>query len=165
MLVPVLGDDGGVRAIIRITDHLSTALERFTQLRTLIAGVLAAALLLGAVLGYILSVTVERPLLRLTHAVEAYPQQVPADLSSNRGPQEVRVLSRAFQGMLDRIHQLEENRRYLLSNIIHELGRPLGAMRAADRALLDGGGRGPRAARRSAEGDRRRDQPDGATAR
>jgi len=138
VLVPVVGDGGGVLAVVRISDYLSTARQRFAQLRAWIAGVLVAGIVLGALIGYLLAVTVERPLLRLTHAVEAFPSQTELILRQEEGPQEVRMLARAFGGMLDRIHALEENRRHLLSNVVHELGRPLGALRAAGRALLDG---------------------------
>ncbi len=111
----------------------------------LIGAVLAAGMLLGAALGLILAVTVERPLEHLTRAVESYGAHpaAPAEIQSETGPEEVRVLARAFREMLDRIHQLEDNRRYLLSNIVHELGRPLGALAAAGRALLDGAGDEP----------------------
>ncbi len=142
VLVPWRGADGSVQAVIRITDTLSTAQQRFDQLRTWIAIVLAIGMLLGAILGLLLALTVERPLLRLTHAVEAFPQDQAA-MPSVAGPAEVRVLVQAFQRMGARIRSLEEGRHLLLTNIIHELGRPLGAMQAAARALLDGAAEEP----------------------
>jgi signal transduction histidine kinase len=145
VLVPIFDANGSEIAIIRITDHLSTAQERFSRLRVLIASVLAGGMLIGAIVGLILAITMERPLRHLTRAIEGFgtPNAAPLEVDSESGPEEVRVLARAFQRMGDRIHGLEENRRYLLSNIVHELGRPLGALRAADRALLDGAGEDP----------------------
>lgn len=144
VIAPIYDAQGAVQCLIRITDHLSTAQERFVRLRALIASVLAAGMLVGAILGLILAVTMERPLRHLTRAVESFGHTPPTvDLDTERGPEEVRVLARAFQGMTVRIRDLEENRRYLLGNIVHELGRPLGAMRAAGRALIDGAGDDP----------------------
>jgi two-component system, OmpR family, sensor histidine kinase BaeS len=144
VLVPFRASDGTVVAIVRITDNLSTAQERFARLRVLIASVLAGGMLAGAILGLILAVTIERPLGHLTRAVETFGHtSSPQDVSTGSGPEDVRALARAFRDMARRIHDLEENRRYLLANIVHELGRPLGAMRAADRALMDGAGDDP----------------------
>ena len=144
VLVPFRSVDGSIVAVVRITDTLSTAQERFARLRALIASVLAAAMLVGAILGLILALTVERPLRNLTRAVESFGHSAaPPELTTESGPEEVRVLARTFRDMTARIRGLEENRRYLLGNIVHELGRPLGAMRAADRALLDGAGDDP----------------------
>jgi len=44
---------------------------------------------------------------------------------------------------VEQLHSLEEARRQLLANLVHELGRPLGALRAATRALLDGAAEEP----------------------
>jgi two-component system sensor histidine kinase BaeS len=55
-----------------------------------------------------------------------------------RGPQEVRLLLRSVNTLVERLRSLEQARRQLLANLVHELGRPLGAFRSAIEALLGG---------------------------
>jgi signal transduction histidine kinase len=45
--------------------------------------------------------------------------------------------------LVDRLGSLERARRQLLANLVHELGRPLGAMRSAILALLQGADKDP----------------------
>jgi signal transduction histidine kinase len=50
----------------------------------------------------------------------------------------MRMLASEVNGLVDRLHNLESARRQLLANLVHELGRPLGAIRSAILALLHG---------------------------
>jgi signal transduction histidine kinase len=50
----------------------------------------------------------------------------------------MRLLAGAVNTLVDRLHSLEQARRQLLANLVHELGRPLGAIRSAIQALLHG---------------------------
>ena len=45
--------------------------------------------------------------------------------------------------MVERLHTLEDARRRLLANLVHELGRPLGSLLAAVDALRRGAGEDP----------------------
>src|SRR5690606_18745018 len=54
------------------------------------------------------------------------------------GPEETRMLLRAFNTLVERLRTLEESRRKLLANLVHELGRPLGALQSAVTALSGG---------------------------
>jgi signal transduction histidine kinase len=56
------------------------------------------------------------------------------------GPKELRQLSMAVNRLAERLHQLEELRRRAFANIVHELGRPLGAVRSAIHALRQSAG-------------------------
>jgi signal transduction histidine kinase len=44
----------------------------------------------------------------------------------------------AVNGLVERLRSLEQSRQQLLSNLIHELGRPLGSLRMAVQVLLHG---------------------------
>src|SRR6185503_11440357 len=55
-----------------------------------------------------------------------------------QGPDEMRVLAREVNALVDKLHSLENARRQLLANLVHELGRPLGAIRSAILAFLHG---------------------------
>jgi signal transduction histidine kinase len=57
-----------------------------------------------------------------------------------RGPEEIRELSEAVNILAERLRLLEETRRRSLANIVHELGRPLGAINTATYVLRQGAG-------------------------
>ena len=62
---------------------------------------------------------------------------------SVQGPQEIRELAAAVNYLVDRLRNLESARRQLLANLVHELGRPLGALRSAIQAIGKGAGEDP----------------------
>jgi signal transduction histidine kinase len=62
---------------------------------------------------------------------------------NEQGPEEIRGLMRAVNILVGRLHSLELARRQLLANLVHELGRPLGALRSAIQALAKGAGSDP----------------------
>jgi two-component system sensor histidine kinase BaeS len=145
VLYPVAGVDGAVEGVVRLTDQFGSVYGRFLQLRSLIAEVVAVALLLGAAAGLILAINLERPLHRLSDAVQQLSHGGLAAPLAEQGPREIRQIYRELNTLSDRLEKLEEVRRYLLANLVHELGRPLGALRAATRALLDGAAEDPEA--------------------
>ena len=51
------------------------------------------------------------------------------------GPEETQRLSAAVNFLVTRLRELEQSRRQLLANLVHELGRPLGALRSAIHAF------------------------------
>jgi signal transduction histidine kinase len=55
-----------------------------------------------------------------------------------KGPREVRQLVKAVNYLVDRLKMMEQNRRRLLANLVHELGTPLGALQSGTQALLRG---------------------------
>jgi signal transduction histidine kinase len=138
ILVPVVDLNQEVVGIIRLTNQLSNAQEYFLRLRYIIVGVLAVELLLGVVMGLLLALSLERSLRRVTEAIH--------DISSGRnwrtlpeqGPAEIRLLLRAFNTLTGRLRMLEDARRRLLANLVHEVGRPIGALQSAIQALLNG---------------------------
>jgi signal transduction histidine kinase len=55
-----------------------------------------------------------------------------------QGPQETQLLARSFNTLIERLRLLEESRRRMLANIVHEVGRPIGALQSAIEALING---------------------------
>jgi two-component system, OmpR family, sensor histidine kinase BaeS len=123
---------------VRLTYILATVRERFLRLRYLILYVLTGALGLGLVVGLFLALTLERPLVNLTQAIHRLVEGEQLALLAERGPAEMRLLVRAFNTLVERLRTLETARRRLLANLVHELRRPLGALRSAVYALLNG---------------------------
>lgn len=138
VLVPVVGPDQQVVGIVRLTHQLAGIYDRFLRLRYLILGVLVAGLLLGVAAGWALALNVGRPLHQVTEAVVGIATGEEWTLLDERGPEEIRVLLRAVNSLMERLKGLEQSRRQLLANLVHELGRPLGALRSAIQALLGG---------------------------
>jgi two-component system sensor histidine kinase BaeS len=135
-LVPVMGQDRQVVGIVRLSHRLTTVYERFVRLRYLIAGVMAGGLLLGAVAGLFLALNLEHPLQQVNQAVSQLTSGERSTPLPERGPQELAQLAHSVNTLVERLHTLEQARRQLLSNLVHELGRPLGALRSAVQALL-----------------------------
>jgi two-component system sensor histidine kinase BaeS len=138
---PVLGPDGHIVGVVRLSRRLASVYESFLHLRYLIAGVLAAELFLGVTMGLILALDLERPIQRVTRAVRQLAGGQQLTPLPEQGPEELRSLTRTFNTLVERLQTMEESRRQLLANLVHELGRPLGALRAATHALSSGADR------------------------
>lgn len=143
VLAPVVGSDSRVIGIIRLTNQISHIHDRFQNLRLLTLSVVLIALAFSVGLGYGLAVRLARPLRRATDAVERLAdgrQLVPVPVE---GPDEIQQLARAVNTFSDRLHAMEDARRQLLANLVHELGHPLGALRSAIQALRSGADQDP----------------------
>jgi len=138
VLAPAVGPDQEIAGVVRLSYPLTTVYARFRLLRYLVAGVLVVGLLLGVIVGTALAVDLERPILQTTQAVRQLATgQRPVSLPVE-GPEELRSLAQSFNTLAERLRVLEDSRRRLLANLVHEIGRPLGALMAAVQALGDG---------------------------
>jgi len=138
VLVPVGGPDQRVIGIVRLTYQLASVYERFLRLRYFIIAILAAEMLVGTAVAWVLALKLEPPLRRVTQAVYRLASGQQSAPLPEEGPEEIRLLLRAFNILMERLHSLEEARGHLLANLVHELGRPLGALCSAIQALLGG---------------------------
>jgi two-component system sensor histidine kinase BaeS len=136
VLVPILAQDGQVLGIVRLSHRQIHVFERFLHLRYLIAGVMLTGLLLGVATGWILALNLERPLREATEAVHQLASGERLTPLPERGVREIQKLLHSVNTLVERLHSLEQARRQLLSNLVHELGRPLGAVRSTTQALL-----------------------------
>jgi signal transduction histidine kinase len=136
-LVPVYVN-GQPAGVIRLTDPLSNVYARFPRTRTFIAWVLIGGLVVGVGVGWLLAFNLERPLRRATRSISQMAGGQPLAPLPEQGPQEIRLLLRAFNTLAQQLQSLEKARQRLLANLVHELGRPLGALLSAAQAL--GGG-------------------------
>jgi signal transduction histidine kinase len=138
ILVPVLGPDQQAIGIVRLTHQLISVYGRFLRLRYVVGGVLLATSLLGVAVGSVLALNLERSLRQVTEAIHGIASGRRLTPLPERGPDEIRLLLHAFNSLVERLHHLETARRQLLANLVHELGRPLGALQSAAQALLKG---------------------------
>jgi two-component system sensor histidine kinase BaeS len=140
---PVVRPDGPVIGIVRVTYHFESVYAMFWQMRLLILGVLVGGLLLGALVGLGLALSISRPVQRVTNAIYEVAQGTRRDPLPEQGPQELCEQARAVNHLSARLSGLEQARRQLLANLVHELGRPLGALRSAIHALSQGAAHDP----------------------
>ena len=138
VLVPAIGADGRLMGVVRLSHQLTSVYERFMRLRYLTAGVLLGGLLLGGAVGWVLALNMEHPLAQVTRALDRLAGGEHLSPLPEQGPREMRVLARAVNSLVERLRVLEQAQRQLLANLVHELGRPLGALRSAIQALLGG---------------------------
>lgn len=144
--VPVTDGIAGTVGIVRLTYPFSTVLGEFVQFRTLIVGVLLFGLGSGALIGLLLALNIETPLRRINAAVVRLTRGEQSEPVPETGPEEVRTLASAMNALVERLRGMETARRALLANLVHELGRPLGALRSGVQALLKGASRDPQLA-------------------
>lgn len=143
VLLPVKQPDGQVAGVVRLSYQLTSVYEQFDALRWLVVGVLIVGLLLGAGVGWILALNLQRPIEQLTQAVDQLASdQTPTTLPEPQ-PEEFALLVRSFNSLAERLHSLEEARHQLLANMVHELGRPLGALQSGLEALRGGADEDP----------------------
>ena len=143
-LAPVIGPDGELLGFVRLSFYYDSFIEQLYQLRYLLTGILIAALILGTGLGMALAINVSTPVQQVTHAVYALANGERSEALPELGAEETRRLSRAVNVLFKRLRSLEAARKRLLANLIHEIGRPLGALRMGIEALSHGANRDPK---------------------
>ena len=141
--VPVLNSSQNLIGILRMSYTYNTLYTEFVQSRYVIIGTLAGGLLVGIILGWSLALNLSRPIRRVTQAINELAHGYRQARVTTRGPEEIQLLAQSFNYLSERLSNLEKARRQLLANLIHELGRPLGAIRSAIQALAIGAGRDP----------------------
>ena len=137
--VPVRNEDQEVVGAVHLSQQLTQVTNRLTILRWTVWGAVSAGLLVSVSLSFALSRSLNQPLERLTRASRAVNFDAPPSRVKEEGPTEVRTLARTFNEMSERLYELEQGRRRLLSAVVHELGRPLGAIKAAAQVMGQNG--------------------------
>lgn len=137
-ITPVYDLSGRRIGIIRMTTQVVTVSDEIYQLRYLLGFILLLGVLAGIGLGSSLAFGINRSIQGVTRSIEALAHGDWQAHVEEQGPDEMRRLAGAVNTLVDKLHSLEKARRQLLANLVHELGRPLGAIRSAILALLHG---------------------------
>ena len=138
VFVPVRGDTEAIMGVIQLTYHLENVYGQFLTLRRGIIAVLTVGVFLGVGIALLLAVNLSRSLRQVTVSIHqlATGQEVASPVE--QGPEEIRDLIRTVNTLVTRLQTMETTRRKLLANLVHELGRPLGALLPAVQALEAG---------------------------
>ena len=124
--------------VIQMTYHLEDVYGQFLALRRVIMGVLTTAVVLGIGIALLLAVNLSGALRQVTVSIQQLTTGQEVALPAEQGPEEIRELIRTVNTLVTRLQTMEITRRKLLTNLVHELGRPLGALLPAVQALEAG---------------------------
>jgi len=143
VLITVVTQDGHVIGLLRIFREMTDIESGLANLRLLILLVLLAGLAISSIIAIILSESVSRPLKRVAEAITNAPIEGAALPLPESGLEEVHAITHAYNRLQERRQELEETRNRMVANVVHEIGRPLGSLRAALHALLAGAAENP----------------------
>lgn len=146
VFAPAFDLNGKRIGIIRMTTQLVSVSNQIYQLRYLLELVLLFSVLAGIGLGSYLAFTINRPIQTVTRSIQSLADGNWQEHIQEQGPNETRLLAQEVNTLVDRLNSLEKARRQLLANMVHELGRPLGGIRSAIHALLNGADKNPQLA-------------------
>ena len=108
------------------------------------------ALLLSLVLAFVVARWIADPLQGLV-AASRHDPILEAEPVSERGPHEVRELTRAFNAMIARMRNAQSSQRNFVANVSHELKTPLTSIQGFAQAILDGTASTPAEQKQAAE--------------
>ena len=138
VLLPVIDAQQQLVGIVAVSQTLENIFTSIGTVRSLVILILAVQLLLGVIIGIYLARRIERPIGRVATGVVDIAGGMDISPIPEEGPREIRQLSAAVNTLSERLKILEVTRRRSLANIVHELGRPLGAIQSAIHILLTG---------------------------
>lgn len=143
VLLPVTKPNGRVGGVLWLTYYEASLTNLYQQMRLMSMIAILGSLLISALLGSWLAINIGKPVRQATEAINSLARGERSDALNEQGPEEVRELILAVNVLLARLRSLEQARRQLLANLVHELGRPLGALRSAIQALAKGAANDP----------------------
>jgi signal transduction histidine kinase len=138
VMVPVVDVQDQVLGLVAAAEEVDQSTARLPLVRNLLIAALIVELVLGVMIGILMSKTLVRDLRNLESGLDEIREGAPIELLPERGPKEIRLLISAYNDAVERLKLAEVTRQGLLANIVHELGRPLGALQAAVQALQRG---------------------------
>lgn len=140
---PVLNPLDQVIGIVRLTYHVANVYDLLIRFRFLIGIVLLLGLALSLIIGSLLAVSIARPVHQVTDAIYDLSSGKRTEALEEKGPVELRKQTRAVNYLVHQLRTMDQARRQLLANLVHELGQPLGALKSAIQAFSHGAGEDP----------------------
>lgn len=138
VFTPVVDDAGNLIGIVRLSYRYSTVEEELMSLRYLIVGIIILGAISSAILGFLLAWNIGHPIQQVTLSVLDLVGGNRTEPLPEQGPSEIKILQQAVNFLVERLNELRQNRRQLLANLVHELGRPLGSLHMGIQVLRKG---------------------------
>jgi signal transduction histidine kinase len=138
IIIPVFDVNNRLTGALHLSHQLARAQQRFRNLTHILLGVTVLLLFLGIGAGLWLALRLERSLAQVTEALYDIAAGQPPVALPSQNITEFNQLYAAVNTLVERLSSLEDARRRLLANLVHELARPLGSMHAAIQALEQG---------------------------
>lgn len=142
-IAPVVDLDEQIIGLVGVRESISGLAESFSPLRRLVVLAILGGMAFGALTGISLAGRLAQPIKRTSDTVAAIASGKSVAPIPATGPAELRQLAESVNTLVVRLHSLEEMRRRAFANIVHELGRPLGAVLAAVQVLRGSAGEDP----------------------
>ncbi|MEZ4865215.1 MAG: sensor histidine kinase [Caldilineaceae bacterium] len=127
--IPVFDGQGKVVGIIRLSHRLSQVRARLSMLRWALVLPFSAGIIIAIMLALFLARSLALPIIQLRNAMSEWDIARPPQPVIAHGPEPISALITQFNGMASRLYELEQGRRQLLAAVVHELGRPIGAIK------------------------------------
>jgi len=143
VLTPVIDASGRVVGVVGVIKTLTGLGSLVGRLRQIMIAAVLLEIVLGVMIGLLLARRLARPIDATASAVVDLAEGRPMDPVAEQGPREIRQLANAANVLAERLRLLEETRRRSLANVVHEIGRPLGAVRSAAHVLRGPAGDDP----------------------
>ena len=143
IVAPILDPQRQLLGVLLVSHEVAIAQDVIGQV-ILLLGIAVAVLVTTSVgIGLWLSLRLNDSLRRATAALHEVATGQPKTTLPDQGIREIDDLYQAVNGLVERLRTLEAARQRLLANLVHELGRPLGSLRAAIYALRQGAAEEP----------------------
>ena len=136
--LPVFDADQHVIGVIRLSHDLALIEQPLVLLGLIMFSTFFVATVLAAGIGVVLARSMSAPLSRLALAVQQLNTRQSFPPLPVTGAEEIQTLSHGVNELVGRLHQLEVERHQLVASLVHELGTPLGAIKAAAQAFQNG---------------------------
>jgi two-component system sensor histidine kinase BaeS len=138
IIIPVFDVNNRLTGALHLSHELTSAQLRFRNLTYILLGVTVLLLFFGVGVGLWLALRLERSLTQVTAALYDIATGQQPEALPHQNIIEFNQLYAAVNTLVERLSSLEDARRRLLANLVHELARPLGSMHAAIQALEQG---------------------------
>jgi signal transduction histidine kinase len=136
--IPLIDINHGLLGVLTLSKNLDDLSSSLDTLRRIIVGTLGVELFIAACIGLLLALRLERPIRETSDAILQIAEEGSTDEIKEVGPREMRALAATVNYLTRELSSLEALRNRMLANVVHELGRPLGAIQSAIHAILQG---------------------------
>jgi two-component system sensor histidine kinase BaeS len=143
IVTPIRDPQRQLLGVLLVSHEVAVAEDVIGQVILLLGAAVFVLLATSVGIGLWLSLRLNDSLRRATAALHDVATGQPQVTLPDQGIREIDDLYQAVNGLVERLRTLEAARQRLLANLVHELGRPLGSLRAAIYALRQGAAEEP----------------------